>query len=397
MRILFVAHNFVFGNGQGRINYEVARFAARAGHQLALLADRVDPDLAGEPNVRWIPLLHRPRRPNLIGGWRAARAADRIVRKLRPEFDVVVGAGYTLGELHEVNLCQFVHGAWIRSLVHVARLSRGPWSWYQWVYSRLNERLEKIAYLAARVVVAPSEKIRSELIDIGVTSDKIRVIYNGVDPQQFYPRGTALADPQERKELGLPHPAFDRPLAVFVGDIRTPRKNLDSVLKAMTEIPSLYLAVVGALENSPFPGLAEQLGLSARVTFLGFRHDVNRVMRSADIFVFPSRYEAGTLVLTEAAASGLPLVTSATAGGAEVFGPESSRTIGDPDDLPALIAAIRHFSEDRDVRRSAALAARATAEKLTWFDMARRYLELFEVVSRREPQPAELSAGHEAA
>jgi glycosyltransferase involved in cell wall biosynthesis len=386
MRICFVAHNFIRGNGQGRINAETAKYAARQGHAVTLLADRVDPGLVAEPNVTWDRVPQRPQRPNLAGVWSFATAADWQVRRRRAEFDVIVGAGYTLTEPHDVNLCQFVHRAWLASPVHVARLSRGPWAWYQWAYSRANARWEELAYAHAGVVVAPSEKIRAELVSIGVQAGRTAVICNGVDPDEFHPRPTAEADPAERAALGLPAPG-DGVLAMFAGDIRTRRKNLDTVLASLAALPGVRLVVVGDATKSPFPALARELGVADRVTFLGFRRDISRVMRAADVFVFPSRYEAGTLVLTEAAASGLPLVTAATAGGAEVFGPEVAETIADPDDVPALTAAIRRFTADPTARRGAALAARAAAERLTWAEMARRYLELFEAAARRGSRP----------
>ncbi len=390
MHIGFVAHNFTRGNGQGRINYEIAKHAARQGNRITLFADRVDQDLVAEPNITWEPITHRPRRPNLVGGWRATHEADRIIHRRRREFDALAACGHTLTEPHDLNLCQFVHGAWIRSPVHVAKLTRGVWAWYQWAYSRINEHLERKSYGVASVVVAPSEKIRAELIGIGVPPGRTAVIYNGVDPVEFHPRLTPDAEPAERVALGLPAPA-DGPLLVFAGDIRTPRKNLDSVLKAMVDLPAVRLAVVGDTTSSPFPAMAKRLSVASRVTFLGFRRDISRVMRSGDVFVFPSRYEAGTLVLIEAAASGLPLVTAATAGGAEAFGPDAARTIPDPDDLHALVAAIRHYTADPVVRRTAATAARAAAERLTWTDMAQRYLKLFEAAADRVVSPLSAS------
>ena len=382
LRIGFVAHNFVRGDGQGRIQCEIVRHAVRLGHRVTLLADQVDADLAAEPGVEWDRIPKWPARPNLLGARSFATAADRRLRHCRSDFDVVVGAGFTLTSPHDVNLCQFVHGAWLRSPVHVARLSRGPWAWYQRAYSGFNSSWERLAFASAKRVVAPSERIRAELISVGVAVDRTAVIYNGVDIDEFRPGSEADAGTFERATLGLP-PVDQGPLGMFAGDIRTTRKNLDTVLKAMVEVPNMRLAVAGALESSPFPAMARDLGVAPRVTFLGFRRDVNLLMRAADFFVFPSRYEAGTLVLTEAAASGLPLVTAATAGGAEVFGPEVAEVIGDPDDVPALVRAMRRFTDDPVGRRLAGQAARTVAERLTWTRMAEQYISLFESVAQR--------------
>ena len=382
MHIGFVAHNFIRGNGQGRINFEIVRRALETGHAVTLLANRVSLELI-ELGARWVRVRSLPHRPNLIGGYTAAFNADRTLSSMRKELDVVVGAGFTLRSPHDVNLCQFVHGAWLRSSVHVARLSRGPWAWYQSAYTHFNARWEKEAYAAARHVVAPSEKIKAELISIGVAEHAIEVIYNGVDLDEFHPPADAAEKAAERKSLGLP--SANVPLALFVGDIRTPRKNLDSVLKAIANIPKVHLAVVGELAQSPFPALAQSLGVADRVHFAGYSLEVKRYMRAADFFVFPSRYEAGTLVLMEAAATGLPLVTAKTAGGAEVFGSDAAATIDDPDDLQELIKAIKRFSSSPGERVDAGHAALAVAKANDWDCMADEYLRLFDSIKLKRP------------
>jgi hypothetical protein len=61
------------------------------------------------------------------------------------------------------------------------RLRRDFYGAYQWIYTVLNAQWEKKAFRQAQVVVAVSEKIAKELIDIGVPKERIRVILNGVD------------------------------------------------------------------------------------------------------------------------------------------------------------------------------------------------------------------------
>jgi glycosyltransferase involved in cell wall biosynthesis len=367
MNITIVGHKLARGDGQGRINYEIARHALAKGHQLTLLATKVDDDLVAA-GAKWIPIVSPIRKPELINTMYFARTADKHLRRLAPDMDLLVGNGFTLRHPHHVNLCQFVHGAWIQSPVHVAKLTRGPYAWYQWTYSKANSRWEKQAYAASKFVVPPSEKIRQELLSIGVPDEKIRVIYNGVDLAEFRPGS------EDRKSLGLPEA---RPLALFVGDIRTPRKNLDTTLKALTQAPGVHLAVAGALARSPFPQLAKDLGIADRVTFLDFRRDIGKLMRAVDLFIFPSRYEAGTLVLLEALASGLPVVTARTAGGCEVMGEGAGRIIEDPNDVDALAGAILEMARDDAARRAASSAARTVAEKYSWTSMAEQYLDLF--------------------
>jgi len=378
MKIAFVMHNLIRGNGQGRIQYEIVRHVLEQGHEAVLFADRVAPEVV-EWGARWTRVSQAPHRPNLLGVYHFASAADTALARSPDRFDAIVGAGFTMRRLHDLSICQFVHGAWIRSPVHVSRVQRGPKAWYQWLYSRCNMRWENQSFSMARKIVAPSQKIVDELLSIGIPASKIGLIYNGVDLQEFRPGNVA------RSSLGLPE---DGPMALFCGDIRTPRKNLDSVLKATALLPELHLAVVGEVSRSPFPQMARDLGIADRVHFAGYRTDVAEFMQACDLFVFPSRYEAGTLVLIEALASGLPVVTARTAGGCEIMANDCGAILEDPDDVPALAAAIDRFVRNDDERARASRAARTTAEQYGWRQMAAQYLALIEAAAVRKRAPS---------
>jgi glycosyltransferase involved in cell wall biosynthesis len=367
MRILQTAHNLTYGDGQGRINLEIARRALKLGHQVTVIADAFDPILeaGGATCIRLRPKL---RQPNLLKVWSFARMANDIIRKIRKPDDVVVANGFTLTEPHDLNLCQFVHCEWAKSAVHVSRLNRGPYGWYQWQYTVRNTKWEAKAYASARTVVSPSRKIVGDLTRSGVSPQKIRVIYNGVDLKEFE------AGPADRRTLGL---ASDGVLALFAGDIRTPRKNLDSVLKALVKTPNLRLAVVGDANHSPFPNLAQQLGVADRVKFLGYRRDVSQVMRACDFYVFQSRYEAGALVILEALAAGLPVITAASSGGAELVD-DAGTVLAHSEDIAGLARAMNRLAVDPDHRARQGEAARRIARQHTWTRMADEYLHLLE-------------------
>lgn len=367
MKFLITAHNLTKGDGQGRINLEIVKRAAQLGHTVTLVADKVEASLLSD-RVRLLPIHPRIQKPNLLKVNAFLRHSNRIVDAERANHEVIVGNGNSLTTAHHVNLCQFVNGAWGRSPVHVARLHRGPYAWYQRLYTTRNSIGEKRAYDATRFVVAPSTKIVSDLRSIGVSESKIRLIYNGVDLEEFKP-GQA-----DRTELAL----SEGPLALFAGDIRTPRKNLDSVLKALAIVPGLRLAVVGSTKNSPFPAMSQSLGVAARVHFLDFRTDINQIMRACDFFVFPSRYEAGSLVILEALASGLPVITAASAGGAELVTSDAGFVLEDSEDVQGLSAAMVRLTNELGLRSAQSANARAIAEQHSWTHMADEYLALFE-------------------
>jgi glycosyltransferase involved in cell wall biosynthesis len=368
VKIALITHNFCRGDGQSRVNYELAFHALRQGVQVTLFAAQVDPLLV-EMGAACVSVRPGPHRTDLGQHRDFARRAHQALRAAGTCFDIVHANGSTLNAPHDVNTSHFVHGAWRRSPVHVARLRRDLYGAYQWTYTTLNAIAERSAYQKARLVVAVSDRVRQELLSIGLPENKVRVIINGVDLEEFHP-GSAT-----RSALGLPSKV---PLALFVGDIRTPRKNLDSILRALVQVPALHLAIVGATETSPFPALAAALGVESRAHFLGFRKDIADIMRAADMFVFPSRYEACSLVLLEAMATGLPIVTAQTTGGAELIGKDCGVVLSDPDDLPALVQALHCLLDSPEQRQHMGENARRIAEQHSWGQMTQEYLHFYQ-------------------
>ncbi|BAY17994.1 group 1 glycosyl transferase [Anabaenopsis circularis NIES-21] len=375
MKICIVTHKIKKGDGQGRVNYEVTQEAIRRGHHLILLASEVAPEIEQNSQVTWVPISVDGYPSEFIRNFIFAQKTSAWLQKNRAEIDLLKINGAITKIAANVNAVHFVHSSWLRSPVHISRIRRDAYGFYQWFYTALNARWEKQAFQRAQVVVAVSEKVAQELTNIGIPRDRIRVIVNGVDLQEFQPGVTS------RQKLGLPE---DVNLGLFAGDIRTPRKNLDSVLQALVQVPDLHLAVVGSTDGSPFPQLAADLGISKRVHFLGYRRDISEIMRSVDLFVFPSRYEACTLVLLEALASGLPVITATATGGAELVTPECGIVLADSDDVEALAAALSSLVGDRTLMQQMGQAARAVAEQYSWSTMAQTYMDLFEELQKHE-------------
>jgi glycosyltransferase involved in cell wall biosynthesis len=94
--------------------------------------------------------------------------------------------------------------------------------------------------------------------------------------------------------------------------------------------------------------------------------------------VFPSRYEPFGLVVIEAMAAGLPVITASTTGAAELVTPESGIVLPNPDDDRALAQALLLLAGDRNLRSQMGQAARAIAQQHSWDKMAQSYVNLFE-------------------
>ena len=372
MRLAIVTHKIGRGDGQARVNYEIARQAADRGWQVTLVTGELAPDLQARANVIWQRICRTTKYSALAGDLYFARRSARWLRAHRGDFDVVHVNGAVTRGASDVNAAHFAHGAWLRSPVHPCRVRGGAHGAYQWLYSTLNARWEKPAFADAGIVVAVSESIRRELREIGVPDAKIRTIVNGVDLDEFRP------GKEDRAALGLP-PGV--PLALFAGDLRLARKNLDTVLRGVARAPRLHLAVCGDARHSPYPDMAAQLDIADRVHFLGFRRDMAAIMRGCDFLAFPSRYEPFGLVLLEALASGLPVLTAQTTGGANILTPDCGAVLADAGDDAGMARIMQTWINDPARLLAMKTQARQVAQQHGWAQMADAYLRLYSEIA----------------
>ncbi len=368
MKIALITPRFVPGDGQGRVNFEIAKAALDAGHDLWLVGREFAPELAAHERARLVRITVSRWPSELIRNQVFALKSAAWLLRARPSLDVVHVNGFVTWGRSDLNTAHFVHSAWLRSPYHTARFRRGAYGVYQLLYTLAGARLERWAYRRTARIVAVSKQVARELSLAGIDPRRLQVIGNGVDLEEFRPERVPRAD------LGLP---LEGVLLLFVGEIRTPRKNLDTLLRALALTECMRLAVVGDTSGSPYPKLAAALGVAHRVSFLGYRKDVSRLMRAADIFVFPSRYEACSLVLLEAAASGLPIVAAKTTGGVELLPPESCVLLDDTEDESALARVLQDLAAQPSERARMGISARAAAQANSWRTMAERYLHAY--------------------
>jgi glycosyltransferase involved in cell wall biosynthesis len=122
-----------------------------------------------------------------------------------------------------------------------------------------------------------------------------------------------------------------------------------------------------------------------RVAFLGVRDDIAALFAAMDCFVYPSRYDSFGLVVLEALATGLPVITSTGAGVSELL--ENGRdalVLQDPADVSGLVLAVRSLIEDGAAALALGHAGRELAVKHDWQTMGARYEQLYEDVLREK-------------
>ncbi|MES2034627.1 MAG: glycosyltransferase [Pseudomonadota bacterium] len=134
------------------------------------------------------------------------------------------------------------------------------------------------------------------------------------DRVSYIPNFAAAAEdgaPVSRASLDTPE---DAPLLLGMGRLHEAKAH-DISLKALTLIPEAYLWIAGdgPLE-AKLKAMATALGVEDRVRFLGWRTDAGALYRTADVCVFPSRFEPLGNVVIQAWAHGLPVVAADSQG-----------------------------------------------------------------------------------
>lgn len=177
----------------------------------------------------------------------------------------------------------------------------------------------RIAQACANVLTtSPVERADIQRL-FGIDEQKITCIPIGVDLKLFRPRNEKTL----RQKLRLP---VDKQVILFVGRLEL-RKGVGTLIKALANVDKAELFIVGggngkgaqkldAIERSRLKKIAEELGLTHRVHFLGAKSQSQVAMyyAAADVCVVPSYYEPFGIVPIEAMATGTPVVASRTGG-----------------------------------------------------------------------------------
>jgi teichuronic acid biosynthesis glycosyltransferase TuaC len=213
-------------------------------------------------------------------------------------------------------------------------------------------------------IITVSEALKNKLVAIGAPADKITVLRNGVDLDMFRPLESSLA------QAGT-----DRPTFLTVGNL-LPEKGQDVALRALARMPDAELLVAGdGPLRGRLEGLANELGIASRVTFLGQVHSERLVelYNRAAATILASTREGMPNVILESLACGTPVIASAVGGIPEVVTePEAGIVVSGmaPDTLLAAMNSIV-------VQPRARSKVRAFATRLGWDATVRGQIALY--------------------
>jgi starch synthase len=258
---------------------------------------------------------------------------------------------------------------------------------------------ERTAVEAADAVISVSAGMRRDVIEAypGVDPDKVVVVHNGIDTEQYSPDTRTHVLEQQGIDP-------ERPSIVFVGRI-TRQKGLPYLLRAAQRLDSdaqLVLCAgapdtpeIGAEVSSLVDELRSRRGGVVWIDQMLPKADVVQILSHASVFVCPSIYEPMGIVNLEAMACEVPVVATATGGIPEVVAdgetgllvpieqtPDGTGTPVDPDRFAADLAArLDEVLADPDRARAMGRAGRTRAvEHFSWAAIAERTLEVYRSV-----------------
>ena len=203
--------------------------------------------------------------------------------------------------------------------------------------------------------------MRRDLAQFFGRADGVQVIYHGVDSELFHPRNRMLCRDRLRSELGA---APGQCLALFVGNLQ---KGAAAAIRAAARVDGVRLVLVSGSNTDADRAVVRAEGAADRVVFHPFSRHIEQFFAAADVFLFPTIYEPYGMVISEAMASGLPVITSRAAGAAELIDHgESGWLTADPWNVDQIAEGLRTLAADPGLRQRMGAAARSKIEAYTW-------------------------------
>lgn len=361
MKIAMVLGDYdAYGGGAERWTDRHARRLIKRGHEIHLFSRR----FRGAPDVAICHLVP----PGGAWGRRRigfGRQAEHILRD--GQYDVI----HDMGDGWFADIIMPHHGTRKGSLEQNLKLVPPSIRWLRRISYPLIPRYREFHALESRkydgrpetIYIAVSQMVRENMHRYhAVPYEKIRVIYNGVNIDRFKPSTDDALRLNTRQELGV---GEDETLFLLVAhNFRL--KGIESLILSIStmsrEGKRVRLLVVGDGNISKYERMARVIGCHQMVRFVGDQPDPMTYYHAADVFMLPTFYDPCSLVVLEAMACGLPVITTRRNGVHELMGQgREGFILADPEDVESLVKYMTVYL-DKDARQAAGCCARNLAE-----------------------------------
>lgn len=233
-------------------------------------------------------------------------------------------------------------------------------------------------------VIGVGQAVRRALIDNeGLPSDRVRVIYNGIDlAAQDRPMDERRSD--VRREFGWRDDDFVVIQVARLDPLKDHRTAVRAFERLQASVPAAKLLIVG--EGAERPAIEREIAernLAHGVRLAGLRKDVPRLLAASDLLWLTSVSEGIPLTLIEGMAAGLPVVSTDVGGVSEVIDAEQTGLLAPAgNDEQLARASIRLFQDPALRRQLAAAGRRRAVERFSEEQMVAAYADLYEELIR---------------
>ncbi len=296
------------------------------------------------------------------------------------DFDIVHIHGDFLGKF-DIYTAHSCHKAWLdiakkESSGTVEKLRKS-------IFNPLHSiilKIEKHNIRNARKIISVSvEEQKTINRYYGVSPEKIIPIPHGVDLEKFSVRNRETI----REKFNFKNEDI---VLIFVAH-EFKRKGLLQIIEALEILKkdNLYLLVVGKDNPIPYIGLIEKYGLTDKVIFTGPVSNIQDYYSAGDIFILPASYEPFGLVILEAMACGVPVITSEKAGAAELIKDGVDGLLLRNEKNPKEIAdKVKFLLDNFKERKILGDTARKTSEKYSWDNIAEKTYEVYTEINNEK-------------
>ncbi len=218
----------------------------------------------------------------------------------------------------------------------------------------------KTCYVFADRIITVSHAVKAHLVEQGVSADKIRVVYNGINLDYFVPPADVAA---AKIALGLPGEAIIVGVVAHLSEKKGHKWFLDAIAPLLDKYPQLQVLFLGAgPQSEALHEQVEGLEIGPRVKFGGYYPNVVPAMGAIDILVLPAISKEGFgRVLVEAGALGKPVIGTDVGGIGEVIVAGETGFVVQAAHAGQLQTALQTLIEDPELRARMGAAGRARA------------------------------------
>ena len=393
------------GGSPASIAYELARYAVKKGHQVTVL------------ERKWKGLPHEEEKEGIKFVRINPRVGSNIPYKENPYMEIKRLSG-TLRLILDRSIFAFEASRYIRrndfDVIHVhlpfaacilIMLNRKLAN--KMIYTaHVGEEKKRFAldpsvtplalrffspdlYLVKRVrkSVVLNEPLKQKLVEKGIKKEKLEVIPNGVNVEEFNLGKEEVTKIRRKYQLDE-----DKVIVMFTGGVK-PRKGVEYLIKAAHILKNnlknnnVLFLIVGPTDRDiqyaeAIMRYAKEKGIYAKFTGFIPWEDLKALYSACDIFVLPSLEEGHGLVLTEAMASGKPLIGSNVGGIPKQIRDGWNGFLVKPGNEKQLAEKIRYLIDNpKERERMGGNSRKLAEEEFDWKKIAERYLKVYEEVA----------------